>query len=174
MLAEGLGAVVIVPDFFKGEALPPNTFPPDTDEKKQIAEKFLAEQANVPKNTEALLQVAAEAKKQWPSAKNWGAFGLCWGGKIVVLASAGGSPFVVSGTAHPGGLDKDDALKLTIPHIVLASPGEPVEVLNAYAEIFKSGDKVGEVETYHTMFHGWMGARANLQNPENAKEFERG
>ena len=62
MLAAGLGAVVIVPDFFKGEALPPNTFPPDTDEKKQIAEKFLAEQANVPKNTEALLQVAAEAK----------------------------------------------------------------------------------------------------------------
>src|SRR5277367_2374615 len=174
MLAEGLGAVVIVPDFFKGEALPPDVFPPDTDEKKQIAEKFLAEQANIPKNTEALLQTAVEAKKQWPSVKNWGAFGLCWGGKIVVLTSAGGSPFVVSGTAHPGGLDKEDALKLTIPHIILASPGEPVEVLNAYAEIFKNGDKVGEVETYHTMFHGWMGSRANLQNPENAKEFERG
>ena len=62
---------------------------------------------------------------------------MCWGGKIVVLASAGESPFAVSGTAHPGGLDKEDALKLTIPHIILASPGEPVEVLNAYAEIFK-------------------------------------
>jgi dienelactone hydrolase len=165
MLAEGLGAVVIVPDFFKGETLPPDTFPPDTDEKKQIAGNFLAEHANVPKNMEALLQTAAEAKKQWPSVKNWGAFGL---------ASAEGSPFAVSGTAHPGRLDKEDALKLTIPHIILASPGEPVEVLNAYAETFKNGDKVGEVETYHTMFHGWMGARADLQNPENAKEFERG
>src|SRR4051812_9824793 len=63
MLAEGLGAVVIVPDFFKGKALPPDTFPPDTNEKKQIAGDFLAEQANVLKNTEALLQTAAEAKK---------------------------------------------------------------------------------------------------------------
>jgi dienelactone hydrolase len=106
--------------------------------------------------------------------KNWGVFGLCWGGKIAVLVSAQGSPFSVSGTAHPGGLEKEDALKLTIPHIVLASPGEPVDIVNAYGEIFKRGDKVGEVETYHTMFHGWMGARADLQNPENAKEFERG
>jgi dienelactone hydrolase len=174
MLAEGLDAVVIVPDFFKGAALPADIFPPDTDEKKQIAGKFMAEQADIPKNTEALLQTAAEAKKQWPSVKNWGAFGLCWGGKIAVLASAEGSPFTVSGTAHPGRLDKEDALKLTIPHIVLASPGEPADVVNEYAEIFKSGDQVGEVETYHTMFHGWMGARANLQNLENAKEFERG
>jgi dienelactone hydrolase len=168
MLAEGLGAVVIVPDFFKGDALPVDIFPPDTEEKKQISWKFKATQADIPKNTEALLQAAAEAKQQWPSVQKWGAFGLCWGGKIAVLASAEGSPFAVSGTAHPGGLDKEDALKLTIPHIVLASPGEPADVVSQYAEIFKNGHKVGEVETYHTMFHGWMGARANLQNPENA------
>ena len=174
MLAAGLDAVVIVPDFFKGEALPADIFPPDTDEKKQIAGKFMENQANILRNTEALLQTAAEARKQWPSVKNWGAFGLCWGGKIAVLASAEGSPFTVSGTAHPGRLDKDDALKLTIPHLVLASPGEPADIVNEYAEIFRKGDKVGEVETYQTMFHGWMGARANLQNLENAKEFERG
>jgi len=24
------------------------------------------------------------------------------------------------------------------------------------------------------MFHGWMGGRAKLEDPENAKEFERG
>ena len=43
-----------------------------------------------------------------------------------------------------------------------------------YAKILKQAGKVGEVETYRTMFHGWMGARADLQNEENAKEFERG
>ena len=174
MLAEGLGAVVLVPDFFKGDALPGDIFPPDTDEKEQIVSKFLANQAAPPKNVEALLQTAAEAKKQWPSVRNWGAFGLCWGGKIVVLASAEGTPFTVSGTAHPGGLDKEDALKLTIPHLILASPGEPADILNQYAEIFASGEKIGEVKTYHNMFHGWMGARADLRNPEYAKGFEQG
>ena len=174
MLAAGLDAVVLVPDFFQGESIPHDLFPPDTDEKKQIAAKFRENQANIPRNAEVLRQTAAEAKRQWPAVAKWGAFGLCWGGKIAVLASAEGSPFAVSGTAHPGALDKGDALKLSIPHIVLASPGEPADVVDAYAEIFKQGDKVGEVETYHTMFHGWMGARANLENPENAKEFERG
>ena len=174
MLAEGLDAIVLVPDFFKGEALPGDIFPPDTDDKKQLVGKFLENQAAPVKNVEALVQGAAEAKKRWPSVKNWGAFGLCWGGKIVVLASAEGTPFTVSGTAHPGRLDKEDALKLTIPHLVLASSGEPADVVNQYSEIFKSGQKVGEVETYHTMFHGWMGARADLQNPEYAKGFEQG
>ena len=31
-----------------------------------------------------------------------------------------------------------------------------------------------KVETYATMPHGWMGARANLSNPDNLKEYERG
>lgn len=30
------------------------------------------------------------------------------------------------------------------------------------------------VDTYSTMHHGWMGARANLEDAENKKEFERG
>ena len=33
---------------------------------------------------------------------------------------------------------------------------------------------VGEVDTYANMFHGWMGARANLADAENVKEFARG
>ena len=63
---------------------------------------------------------------------------------------------------------------MTIPHICLASPGESAEVVKQYAEVLSSDGRVGEVETYHSMFHGWMGAKSNLQNPENAKEFERG
>ena len=90
------------------------------------------------------------------------------------MASGPGTPFKVSGTAHPGRLEKEDALNLTIPHLVLASPGEPAEIVKEYADIFASGEKIGEVETYSTMFHGWMGARADLQNEENVKEYERG
>lgn len=63
---------------------------------------------------------------------------------------------------------------MTIPHICLASPGEPKDVVKQYAEVLSSEGRIGEVETYSSMFHGWMGARSNLQDAENAKESERG
>ncbi len=69
---------------------------------------------------------------------------------------------------------KEDAEKITIPHICLASPGEAAEVVKQYADILGGEGKIGEVETYSSMFHGWMGARSNLQDAENMKEFERG
>lgn len=31
-----------------------------------------------------------------------------------------------------------------------------------------------EFELYGTMFHGWMGSRADMKNEENLKEFKRG
>lgn len=72
------------------------------------------------------------------------------------------------------GLAKEDAEKMTIPHICLASKDEAADVVKQYAEILSSEGYTGVVETYGTMHHGWMGARANLENEENAREFERG
>jgi len=43
-----------------------------------------------------------------------------------------------------------------------------------YADVLAGEGKIGEVETYGTMHHGWMGARANLENEDNLKEYERG
>lgn len=71
-------------------------------------------------------------------------------------------------------LAKEDAEKIVIPHIVLASKGEDAEIVKQYSEILTGEGKHGEVETYATMHHGWMGARANLQDDENLKEYERG
>lgn len=68
----------------------------------------------------------------------------------------------------------EDAEAQTAPHICLASPDEPPGMVAKYKEILSQPGKEGEVETYPSMFHGWMGARSNLQDEENAKEFERG
>jgi dienelactone hydrolase len=87
-----------------------------------------------------------------------------------------------------------DAEQLTIPHMVLASNGEDAEIVKQYKAIIDGEGKTGEVripmlslilclskaniqmkvETYATMHHGWMGARANLSNADNLKEYERG
>jgi hypothetical protein len=66
-----------------------------------------------------------------------------------------------------------DADKVTITHIVLASKDEPADVVSHYAKVVPSG-KGGVVDTYDTIHHGWMGARADLEDDANAKEFQRG
>ena len=62
---------------------------------------------------------------------------------------------------------------MTIPHICLASSGER-EKVKQYAEVFSGQERVGEVDTYGSMSHGWMGAKSDLSKEENLNEFERG
>ncbi|KAI1412788.1 alpha/beta-hydrolase [Hypoxylon sp. FL1857] len=179
-LSASLNALVIVPDFLEGVYVQPSWIPADTDEKKAALAKFLSEQAAFPKNVEKLIEIRKTAAEKWPSAEDrWGVFGLCWGGKVAVLACGKGNEgpgrvFKVSGTAHPGRLEAEDAEALTAPHICLASPGEPADVVAQYKEILAKPGKLGHVETYETMFHGWMGARANLADEKNRSEYERG
>ena len=71
-------------------------------------------------------------------------------------------------------MTKEDALNISIPHIVLASKDEPADAVADYKEVMESNGKGGLVETYRTMHHGWMGARADLKDAANLKEYERG
>ncbi|KAI1136432.1 alpha/beta-hydrolase [Hypoxylon sp. FL0543] len=179
-LSASLNALVIVPDFFEGVYVQPDWLPPDTDEKKAAFAKFQGEQAAIPKNVDRLIEVRKAAGEKWPSVGDrWGVFGLCWGGKVAVLAcgkdnEGAGRVFKVSGQAHPARLAAEDAEALTAPHICLASPGEPADVVAQYKQILAKPGKIGVVETYETMFHGWMGARANLTDEKNRSEYERG
>lgn len=94
--------------------------------------------------------------------------------QVVALSSTANTLFTASGQVHPGKLEAADAKALTIPHIVLASNGEPEDVVSEYKEILVGEGKPNVVETYGTMHHGWMGARAKLGEEENLKEYTRG
>ena len=81
-IASALDAIVLMPDFFKGEPLPGDIFPPDTDEKKKIAGDFMQGKANVPMTVGKLNELVLEAKGKHTNAESWGVYGLCWGGKV--------------------------------------------------------------------------------------------
>lgn len=68
----------------------------------------------------------------------------------------------------------EDAIKISIPHIVLASKDEPAEEVAKYTAILAQHGKEGHVETYDTMWHGWMGARADLERDDARAEYIRG
>lgn len=54
---------------------------------------------------------------------------------------------------------------------VLASKDEPAEDVEKYGAALKVKK---HVETFSTQIHGWMAARADLEDKEVLKEYERG
>jgi hypothetical protein len=71
-------------------------------------------------HVKTLTHVVSDAKSKWTHVTSWGAFGLCWGGKVSAillagllgsstddqqvsaLASGADTLFKVSGQVHPG------------------------------------------------------------------------
>ncbi|OJJ98952.1 hypothetical protein ASPACDRAFT_1889385 [Aspergillus aculeatus ATCC 16872] len=174
LLAARLNAVVLVPDYFHGDKADPSWLPPDTPEKQEALTKFISTRASCPDAVKVLEAAVPVYRERFPSVQAWAVTGLCWGGKVAVLASGPDTPFIASGQVHPGRMDAADAQRLTIPHIVLASKDEPAEVVEAYAKTIAENGLGGHVETYSTMWHGWMGARANLEGEESLAEYKRG
>lgn len=70
--------------------------------------------------TATLRQFMEGAREKWGGVESWGAVGLCWGGKVVVLCSGEGGPFRASGQVHPGRLEGADARRL-VPRFLLFS-----------------------------------------------------
>lgn len=156
--ADGIAAatdlVVYVPDvlqeagYARGEWFGSGTLSPESEKAKA---HFFSLAFDFPGQITALNSFVKKAKEEKPAVESWGSVGLCWGGKIVVLASGEGTVLSASGQVHPGRLDADDARKITIPHIVLASNGEDKKIVDEYKEIL--GDN-GYVEYYGTVHHG--------------------
>jgi len=91
--------------------------------------------------------------------------------KVTALTSGANTPFNVSGQVHPGlvwparlsihirlnigrRLAAEDAKKIIIPHIVLASNSEDVNIVKEYADILVGPGKPSVVESYLNMHHG--------------------
>ena len=85
LLAARLNAVVMIPDFFEGDALEHSVVPPDTDEKMKRIGDFLATSGNFERNVGVLLEAMPEYRRRFPSVVKWGANGFCWEGKVSYL-----------------------------------------------------------------------------------------
>lgn len=166
------GCLVVMPDFFKGNPLRPDQL--------SNAREIMKERGAFGPNVDALLNEVLPAIRQRHKnleEKGLGCFGLCWGGKIAVLAANAGGPeagaFQATGQAHPARLDVEDAKKLQAPHLCMASKNEDKEVVAQYAKVLADHPR-SVVVTYEDMFHGWMGHRANLSDAENRAKYEEG
>lgn len=160
-----------MPDFFKGPAADPSWVPPDTDEKKAAMAEFRGRATDFDKARETLKSVMGKLRDDYAHVTEWAAIGYCWGGKVVPQASGEGTPFVVGVLTSPARLDAEEAGKIVIPTLVLASKGEPVDEVKAFGEALKVEKRV---ETFGDQVHGWMSARADLKDARVKEEYERG
>jgi dienelactone hydrolase len=82
LLAAALDALVIVPDFFKGKPAQNEWFSNPSEENDKLKANFQKGSRDFEAHGKVLLPLVEEAKAKWSSVTSWGAFGLCWGGKV--------------------------------------------------------------------------------------------
>lgn len=118
---------------------------------------------------EANSKLAPSGSKAFTS---WAVLGHCWGGKIATLLAQGqDSLFKAAVQCHPAMLDANDAGGVGIPMALLASKEEDAEEVKKFKEALKV---TNFVDTWWTQVHGWLAARADLDDPEVKKEYENG
>ncbi|KAF7937861.1 uncharacterized protein EAE97_007657 [Botrytis byssoidea] len=169
ILAQGSGEEyqVFMPDFFEGQPARLEWYPPVTDEQmKSLMNWFAPRKPDI-----AIERIPSILKniEEKHGEKIWGAVGYCWGGKVIAITSGANSPWKVSAQLHPGMMDVEDAGKIAIPHVVLASEEERKD-MDAYEKELKVEKYV---ETFKDQVHGFLSARADLEDEVKRGEYER-
>ena len=162
---------VYIPDWFGDKAADISWFPPTDDDKKAKLGKFFEEQAAPPPKIERFGTIIKEAQEKNPNIKKWGILGYCWGGKVATLAAGNTDFFSAAAEVHPAMVDPNDAEKVKIPFILLASKDEPADDVKAFGEKLTG---VKHIETFGDQIHGWMAARADLSDSNVRDKYELG
>lgn len=148
--------LVIMPDWFRGQAVRAEWLPPKTDEHHRNLQAFFNTTAAVPESLARMQASLPEIRMACPAAERWAVVGFCWGGKVAALASREGTGFCVSVQSSPAWLDHRDAEEIVIPTGLMASGGEPRDEVDRYEQSLRV-DKY--VEYFPHLEHGWMTSR---------------
>ncbi|KAG9232378.1 hypothetical protein BJ875DRAFT_443229 [Amylocarpus encephaloides] len=145
--------------------------PNASDQDKEEKTEYFTGIANPASAIELTPKLVASIYEKYPSIKSWGALGLCWGSKVVFATTGQGTPFNAGAGVHPSFLSAKDAAQVTVPLMFLPSGEEDKNEVNDFVAALKVEK---HIETFESQLHGWMGSRAQLENEEIKKEYERG
>lgn len=161
---------VIMPDFWEGDPCDFALYPPDTPEKQaKLGEWF--QKASPPIHLPKIAPILEAAKQSNSNISKWGVIGYCWGGKMASLLSQEGSPFKVAVQTSPALIDPSEGAKVTIPMMILASEDESKEEVSQYSDNLKV---TKQIETFTGYGHGFMSARADLDNAFDKEGYTKG
>ncbi|OJJ50198.1 hypothetical protein ASPZODRAFT_57817 [Penicilliopsis zonata CBS 506.65] len=175
ILASGGPYLVLVPDLLVSNYVEPEwVIPPQSEEVKEKLAAFRA-RITAPETWERVTSTVTAFKTapEYASITRWAGIGYCWGGKMVSLLTSKGvdSPLDVGVQTSPAMVNPDEAKTVTVPSMMLASKDEDAALVQAYGLNLAVQEK--HVETFNQI-HGWMSGRAQLDEEEPRKEYERG
>jgi dienelactone hydrolase len=167
---------IFYPDFLNNSPADPSWFAPSSPDGPANIKKFFESTASPPAAVAKISGFIAEVRETY-GIEEWGIFGLCWGGKVVSLfvgsegEGEGAKAVNAAAQAHPAMLDPSDALTITIPFLTIASGDEKEEDVLAFGGNLR-GQKV--VERWGEQRHGFMAARADLEDEAVREGYQRG
>lgn len=82
LLSAALNTLVLVPDFFHGKAALGEWFGETTPEQDAAKGAFMQWAMDFDRVTKEFEGVLKDVKAEYKSVEKWGAYGLCWGGKV--------------------------------------------------------------------------------------------
>ncbi|KAG8902892.1 hypothetical protein FRC01_009436 [Tulasnella sp. 417] len=171
LLADAVGARVLMPDFLMGKPWPADKFPPQTKTEEAQLQLYFGTTANPLLTVPYINRVAEELKKE--GATKVGVLGFCWGGKLSIKC---GSQSWVDGIAaiHPAMLTASDADNIQVPLALFPSVDEPVEEYEGIVKALsdKPWSDKNAYKVYPSVSHGFAAARANLTDPDGKAQFE--
>ncbi|KAF8334114.1 Alpha/Beta hydrolase protein [Cantharellus anzutake] len=177
ILSEGLGALVVVPDFAREKAYNVQRFsnpPPGVNVGQEILSTFFAVR---PQFFEDRVNEVKEVAKQLRSdGKTFvGTLGLCWGGRVV-LTVGGAEEKLVDAVAstHPAQLKQDDIGKVRVPVALYPAKTDQIDLAEKIVNEAKnqSFGATSDFKAYRDMHHGWTGAHANLDDEKNLAQYK--
>lgn len=147
--------LVIIPDFFEGNPAKLEWYPPVRDDQFASLGKFLKSSGDLEKVYPRIPKITEEVQKKYTAIEKWGAVGFCWGGKVVCVSSGTDTLFTASAQSSPSWVDPEDAAKVKIPMMILASKDEEPVMM----ERFEAALNVKKVVKRSDQVHGYMSAR---------------
>lgn len=162
---------VLIPDWFEGSPADISWYPPTDADKKQKLGAFFKKNPP-PKVAGQVPDYVKAVSEKYPGIKTWAIMGFCWGGKVISLVtSSQDNPFAAAAECHPAMVDPADAKHIKVPLCMLASKDEDAGDVKKFADNL-AVEK--HVEIFGDQIHGWMAARADLEDARVEAEYRRG
>ena len=163
MLASGLGCVVLMPDFFKGDAWPVSDFPP-ADGARFGAWLDAAGSWEACRGTLRAAKVVAAREH---GAGRVACVGMCWGASVACEASCEGSFWLGAVGAHPARVKPESVRDACGPIMLMPTKGDNVDPLVEGMAKLHARDGVSRItEGYLEQQHGFLAARGDYANVE--------
>ncbi|XP_021966015.1 uncharacterized AIM2 family protein C30D10.14 [Folsomia candida] len=161
------GYCVLVPDFFRLKPFPTKGYPP---RNPNLVTKFIQRNGSF----EHVVKPDIISVVDHYDADKWGAFGFCWGGKMVPLLLGDatlGQHFLASVSIHPAPVKFADVAKMSKPQKLMLLPSKDEANLVPLCTYLnrRLGRDTCETKRYTDMPHGFGGALGNWKNPRIMK-----